>query len=275
MYTHAKVVRAAPTHLPIPLIQWALAILIVSATGCGGGSASETTPTNPEPTQPSLNATSTTQAQIDLGTLHAYAILAGADIDNVPPSRVIGNVALPSVMEPTIDLSCSEVEGAIHVAGNFHDCRKSIDMLAVQSDLSRIDQELTAKGVTAQEISGELGNKTLFPGTYRAQQTLEISAGDLILDAQGDANAVWVFLVAGDLQVTSGRRVFLSGGAQAGNIYWRVASTARLGEYSVLHGNILANDSIHLMMGAYLEGRAWTRQGSVQLVSSTIHRPDP
>lgn len=271
MYTYPVVIRTAHTHIPIShFTKWALAILIVSATGCGGGSASETTPTNPEPTQPSLNATSTKHAQIDLGTLRAYAILAGADIDNVPPSRVIGNVALPSAMEPTIDLSCTEVEGA---AVSSPDCRKTIDILAVQSDLSRIDQELAAKGRTAQEIRGDLGNKTLLPGTYKAKQTLEISAGDLILEAQGDANAVWVFLIAGDLQVASGRRLFLSGGAQAGNIYWRVRNNVHLGEYSVLHGNILANDSIRLMMGAYLEGRAWTTQGPVQLISSTIHRP--
>lgn len=91
----------------------------------------------------------------------------------------------------------------------------------------------------SQELRGDLGNSTLLPGTYNAGQTLEIRAGDLILDAQGNVNAVWIFRIAGDLRVADGRRVILSGGAQAGNIYWWLTGTAQVGEYSVFHGDIL------------------------------------
>lgn len=152
---------AAPMHRLRNTKRAATIFLLVLVAGCGSGeSTSETTPTNPEPTQPSLSTP--TAAHSDLSTPHA-----------------------------------------------------------------------------AQEIRGDLGNSTLLPGTYNAAQTLEISAGDLILDAQGDVNAVWIFRIAGDLHIADGRRVILSGGAQAGNIYWWLSGSAQVGEYSVLHGNIL------------------------------------
>ena len=108
---------------------------------------------------------------------------------------------------------------------------------AISTTPAQIDQPLLGKNY--QEIRGDLGDSTLLPGTYSAAQTLEISAGDLILDAQGNVNAVWIFLIAGDLHVADGRRVILSGGAQAANVYWWVGGSAQLGEYSVFYGNIL------------------------------------
>jgi len=269
-----------PVLVQIPgLAKRTLALLLIaSTTGCGSSentSGGGTTPTNPEPTQPSMYAAVAAPPRINLATLSDYVILAGAEINNVPRSRVVGNVGALSTGAIAAGLTCAELEGVIHSsdASDLHACGQSLDMVAVQARLSSVYQEAAAPDQASSTMPGELGGVVLPPGGYTSLDALEISAADLVLDAQGDANAVWKFQVATTLHVAAGRRVILSGGAKAENIYWQVGRSATLGEYSVFKGNILANDSIDLLNGASLEGRAWARQGSVNLSTSTITRP--
>src|SRR4029450_9760855 len=48
--------------------------------------------------------------------------------------------------------------------------------------------------------------QTLGPGVYTSTSSLEISSGDLTLDALGNSNAVFIFQMASTLTVTSGRQ---------------------------------------------------------------------
>jgi hypothetical protein len=67
--------------------------------------------------------------------------------------------------------------------------------------------------------------------------------------------------------------VNLINGAQASNVYWVVGSSATLGTYSALQGNILAMASITVTTGVTLEGRALARTAAVTLDSDTITVP--
>jgi len=108
------------------------------------------------------------------------------------------------------------------------------------------------------------------PGLYKSTSSLEISSGDLTLDGQGDANAVFIFQIASTLVTTSGRQVILIGGAQAANIFWQVGSSATIGTTSGMKGNILADQSITIATGATLDGRALARIGAVTLDANGI-----
>jgi hypothetical protein len=122
-------------------------------------------------------------------------------------------------------------------------------------------------------VSGNLGGQTLAPGLYKSTSTLEISSGDLTLDARNDVNAVWIFQMGSTLTTASGRKVILAGGAQAKNVFWQVGSSATLGTASVFKGNILAQVSITLTTGAALDGRALARTGAVTLDTNTVTKP--
>jgi hypothetical protein len=135
--------------------------------------------------------------------------------------------------------------------------------------------DAAGRSVGAVILAGNLGGLTLTPGLYTSTSSLEISSGDLTLDAQGNANAVFIFQMASTLTTTAGRQVILSGGAQAANIFWVVGSSATLGTTSVFEGNILALASITVTTGATVEGRLLARTAAVSLDTNTITEPAP
>src|SRR5213082_154658 len=146
------------------------------------------------------------------------------------------------------------------------------DSAAAQAELDLTTAFNDAKGRTvgAVTVAGNLGGQTLVPGLYISTSSLEISSGDLTLDAEGDADAVFIFQMASTLTTTAGRQVILSGGAKAANIFWQVGSSATLGTTSVFKGTIMADQSITLTTGATLEGRALARIAAVTMDANTI-----
>jgi len=144
-----------------------------------------------------------------------------------------------------------------------------------QGDLTTAYNDAAGRTVGAITVAGNLGGLTLVPGLYKSTSSLEISSGDLTLDAQGDATAVFIFQMASTFITTVGRQVILSGGAKAANIYWQVGSSATLGPSSVFKGNILALTFITLQNGAAVEGRLSARTAAVTLDANNITLPAP
>jgi hypothetical protein len=141
------------------------------------------------------------------------------------------------------------------------------------ADLTRAYNDAAGRTLAPILVAGNLGGRNLRPGLYKSTSSLEVSSGDLMLDAQGDPNAVFIFQIASTLTLTAGRSVFLSGGAKASNIFWQVGSSATLGTTSVCEGTIMADQSITLNAGATLNGRALARVGAVTLDGNAIVVP--
>ena len=115
-----------------------------------------------------------------------------------------------------------------------------------------------------------LGNtQTLAPNVYctGAASTLN---GDLILDGQGNPNAVFIFKIGGALATSTFSSVTLINGASFCNVYWQVNGAVSLGTSSVFRGTILANGAISLANGASLFGRALSTAGAISLDNNTI-----
>ncbi len=202
------------------------------------------------------------QAPVTLGADAKFGVLAATTVTTVPTTMINGDLGV----SPGNTVTGSPiVDGTLHLA----------DPIAAQAqlDLTAAYNDAAGRTVGAISVAGNLGGQTLSPGLYKSTSSLEISSGDLTLDALGDANAVWIFQMASTLTTTSGRQVILSGGAQAANIFWQVGSSATLGTTSVFKGNILAFTSITMETGATLEGRALARNGAVALAANTITLP--
>jgi hypothetical protein len=199
------------------------------------------------------------QTLVPLGSAATFGVLAATTVTSAGVTTINGDLG---VSPGTTLAGFFTVTGTLHLG----------DPAAAQAqlDLTTAYNDAAGRTVGAVTVAGNLGGQTLAAGLYKSTSSLEISSGDLTLDAQGDANAVWVFQMVSSFTTTSGRQVILSGGARAANIFWQVGSSATLGTTSVFKGNILALTSITLLTGATLEGRALARTGAVALDANII-----
>ena len=131
-----------------------------------------------------------------------------------------------------------------------------------------------------------LAGLTLAPGVYTSPSgSFLIEGADLTLDAQGNANAVFVFQMATTLTVGGPgaafpRSIILAGGAQAKNVFWQVGSFATInaGGGGTMVGTILAQAGVSVSTAGNvnivtLNGRALSLGASVTLVNTVINVP--
>ncbi len=117
--------------------------------------------------------------------------------------------------------------------------------------------------------AGNIGGLSLAPGVYKWGTGVSIPT-DVTLS--GGANDVWIFQIAQGLNVGSGAKIVLAGGAQAKNIFWVVAGQTTIGTTAVFNGNILDQTAIVLNTGASLNGRALA-QTAVTLDGNAVTIP--
>jgi Ice-binding-like len=148
------------------------------------------------------------------------------------------------------------------------------DPTAAQAQLDLTSAYLYAAGLPGGAVlPAEMSGLTFTPGLYTNASTVTLTAGNVTLDAQGNANAVFIVQVGSALTTLGSTQVVLAGGAQAKNVFWQVSSAATLGTNSVFQGTILSLQSITLDTGATLMGRALARNGAVTLDSNTVTVP--
>ena len=214
---------------------------------------------------------------VDLLTADRFGILAGVGISNNAGFSEIHNMDVgisPGVRSSVTGFPPAIiVNGAIYASDDLVPAGVSAMLIQAKQDLT--NAYLFAEAATSPApatVSGDQGGLTLAPGIYKSTSTLLIQSGDLTLDAQGDANAVWIFQVASDFTTVGGAggSVILSGGAQAKNVFWQIGSSATIGNGTTFKGNVLALTSITMGPNATAVGRMLARNGAVVMTSTNI-----
>jgi hypothetical protein len=111
------------------------------------------------------------------------------------------------------------------------------------------------------------------PGTYTSGSTMLVST-PLMLDAGGNANAVWVFQIGSSL--TTNASVSLANGAQAKNVFWVPTAAATVGVGTTFYGTILAGGNVTGVTSSIINGRILAGaigQGTVALQDTTVNVP--
>ncbi|HVR82652.1 MAG TPA: Ig-like domain-containing protein [Luteimonas sp.] len=136
--------------------------------------------------------------------------------------------------------------------------------------------------------AGNLATLVLTPGVYTAAAgSFMIQGGNLTLDAQGDANAVFVFQMATTLLVggpgaANPQSVILINGAQAKNVFWQVGSAATINAAGggTMEGTIISQAGADISTAdnvtiVTLNGRVLSLGASVTMVNTVINVPGP
>lgn len=214
---------------------------------------------------------------VDLKSAGNFGILAGVGVTNAAGFSEIHD--MDCGISPGLRSSFTGFPPAIIVNGSIFAsddiAPPGVAAMLTQAKLDLTNAYLFAEGASSPApatVAGDQGGKTLAPGIYKSTSTLLIQSGNLTLDAQGDANAVWIFQIASDFTTVGGAggNVILAGGAQAKNVYWQTGSSATIGDYTIFKGNVLALTSITMNSHATAQGRMLARNGAVVLTSTNI-----
>ena len=223
---------------------------------------------------------------VPLGTAGNYAVLAKTAISTVPSSVVTGNVGLsPSarvgltgwslITEPTDTYFTSAqvaAPGKLYAADNVGGTT-SVDLTTAVGNMETAYTDAAGRTPTSAATTnvgaGTLTDLTLAPGIYEWGSAVNIPT-DLTLN--GSATDVWVFKVAGTLDMAAAKNVILSGGALPQNIFWQISGAVTVGAGTHFEGIVLSQTSITFGNLASINGRLLA-QTAVVLDATTVTIP--
>ena len=232
----------------------------------------------------------TSQLPINLGSAAPFLVLGTSSIDNTSdadnPTHVNGQLGILNnplsvsgfTNSDTVGTGIIQTDGVQQVPSVGLDFDNALNVGANRSagqnsvDISALDlSEITVNG----------GSPGVFPpGLYSSNSSTRfvlLNSGNMVLDATGNPDAVWVFKVRSSLEVGNNRKMVLINGAKANNIYWIVGTSASLGNGVDFKGNILARSSITLgtaANGPLIEGRVMSK-ANISMHFTTLNMPAP
>lgn len=212
---------------------------------------------------------------VNLGVAGNFVILSKSGITDVYKSTVTGDIGTSPITGAAIKLSCAEVAGTIYsvdAAGPLP-CRVT-NASRLTTAVGNMQTAYTdAAGRSNPNFlnlgAGNIGGKTLTPGLYKWTSALVIPTNITI---SGGPNDVWIFQIAGTLNMSSAVKITLAGGAQAKNIFWQTSGAVTLGTTSHFEGNILSQTGINMETGASINGRMLA-QTAVTLQMNAVTQP--
>ncbi len=197
-------------------------------------------------------------ATVGLGTAAPFSVLAGSTVTNTGPTTMFGGLGLSPG---------SSVTGAPVVLGQTH----VDDATAIQAKSDLTTAYNDAAGRPTEGSAGtDLTGQTFTAGVRTASSSLLLSSGSVILNAQGNPNAVFIFQIGSTLTTGSNTTVQLINGAQACNVFWQVGSSATLGTGTRFVGTIMAAETITANTAATIQGRLLAKTAAVNLDTNTI-----
>jgi type VI secretion system secreted protein VgrG len=205
-------------------------------------------------------------AAITLGTAASFSVLAGSTATNTGASIIDGGSVGVS---PGSSLT-GFLPGVVQPPFTQH----SADATALQAQIDLNIAYTTAAALPfTQDMTGvNLGGLTLLPGVYKFSSSAQLT-GALVLNANNDPNAQFVFQIGSTLTTAAGSSVTVinKAAALACIVFWQVGSSATLGAANAFQGNILALASITVGAGtAITSGSALAHTGAVTLDTGHI-----
>jgi hypothetical protein len=208
-----------------------------------------------------------------LGVTSTFAVYTAVGrLDNSGATTVKGNIGTGTT--PVTGFggvpAGTVIGGAVYIGanGDTYATQAATDVAVAYNQMSAIpcvDNTLTGLGGTG-------GNpQILTPNVYCLGTGAPLTlAGELVLDAQNDPNALFIIKLNGALTTQDLSRVTLINEASSANVYWQVAGAVTLGDNSFFRGTLLTVGAIHLHAGATLYGRALTTAGAIDMNTNTV-----
>lgn len=182
-------------------------------------------------------------------------------VENSGPSQLTGHVGTNNGSSTGF----GNVNGVMH-DNDLISAQASIDLLIAYNEINSTVNDFN--------IAASLGGgQTLVPGVYAIEEASTLNL-DLILDGQGDPNAVFIFKINGTLSTNANAKVKLIDEAQACNVFWSVEGLVDMATGTTMRGTVIANNAgINMNVGDTLEGRALSTTGAISVDGVLAYTP--
>ncbi len=219
---------------------------------------------------------------INVLTVVIFILIPALNFAQAPPLGTAANFVLFSTDGAVSNSGISHLTGNVgtnngsstafgNVDGVMHDGDSTSAQCAV--DLL-IAYNLLNSAVPAFFPAPLLGNgDTLISGVYFISAAATLNS-NLILNAQGNSNAVFIIKIQGSLSVNANSAIKLINGAQACKVFWCVEGLVEMASGTIMKGTIIANNAAIIMnTGVSLEGRALSTAGAITVDGVLAYTP--
>ncbi|MEP7234195.1 MAG: ice-binding family protein [Ignavibacteriota bacterium] len=197
----------------------------------------------------------------DLGTAATYAIFTGGGaINNTGASHLTGDVGQDGAYAFN-GFPPGTYTGTLNRNNSAAALAKSDLLTAWNNEASVACGFVLGVGI----VNGQ----SFDPAVYCAGGA-STTTGSITFDAHGDASAIFVVKIGGQLDANSGTHILLANNAQATNIYWFVDGAVNVADNSTFKGVIVARGAITFMGTSSLDGRALTTAGAINISANSM-----
>tara|TARA_B100000809_G_scaffold35204_1_gene30953 strand:- start:16338 stop:18479 length:2142 start_codon:yes stop_codon:yes gene_type:complete len=205
-------------------------------------------------------------SQINLASIEDFTLFSSSGaVSNVGISEVTGDIgtnlgAVSGFGTPSI------------LNGNIQNTNSVTLQTAL--DLNDLVTQISNTVTTNSSHAAAFGSETLYPGVYALAGASSI-AGTLILDAQGDSDAQFIFKIGGALTTGASATVVLINGASSKNIFWVAKGAVSMAASTTISGTLIGNPgAVSMGAGGLLNGRLLSSAGAISLLNCQIIIPE-
>jgi hypothetical protein len=220
-------------------------------------------------------------APVDLGSAGNYVILAKSGISTVPASIITGDIAVSPIAATAITgfgltlesggqySTASQITGSAFAASYGGDIATALTTAVGDMGTAYTDAASRASTAPINLANGAIGGLTLTPGVYTFNMGISIGSD---VTFHGSSESVFIMQTTGVLTLAADKKVILTGGVLAKNIFWQVADYVEVLAGAHMEGILLAKTKVDFITESSLNGRVLA-QTAVTLQKATITAP--
>jgi hypothetical protein len=145
------------------------------------------------------------------------------------------------------------------------------DVRALYTKLSTSQPTTTYSAAVA--IPDASQSSLILPGVYKYGAAFSMS-GTITLDAQGNSNAEFIFIVTGAFNTVAGTHLELKNGAKASNVYITAKGAVGLGANAIFNGTIVGEAAVAIGASCEVTGRMFSTGGALSFGPGTLTVPE-
>jgi len=203
----------------------------------------------------------------NLNSVECYTVFSSnGAVTNAGVSLITGDVGTNVGL--TTGFAALDVTGSIHPIPDGSTAQAAADLLTAYNTVNLIPLDIELL------YPAQFGhNLVLTPHTYLLNAATVLT-DSIYLNAQNNANAVFLIKINGALTTSTYAKVLLINGAQAKNVFWQIEGAVLISNYSEFKGTIICNNgAVELTSGVQLIGRALTTSGAMSTAAISAQLP--